>query len=374
MTHLKEKKKKRIALTWWSTWWHIFPLLSVYKYFKEENNYDYIWVWEEESLEEEIAWINNIPFLGIPAWKIRRYFDFRNFYQPLKNLTGIIFWFYYILKYKIDIVFSKWWYVSLPLCIAAFFLRKKIYIHESDIVWWIANKIIWKLATKIFYTFPNNKTDWKKHIVTWQILNPDLLEPIEDLYIWQNEQLSILVIGWSQWSNKIFKTLLKILPDLKDIKFTIILWNKNVDFRKKFNKFKNIKTYDFISQKEMWSILKTIDIAITRAWATSLWELNMFGIHSLIIPLNWSAWDHQNKNALYFNEKFWSDILNEDINLKEELSKLILKYKDLRKSGLNLKHFYRSLEIIEKEMLNIKVKKEINNNDTVIKDKSKDNT
>jgi len=66
--------------------------------------------------------------------------------------------------------------------------------------------------------------------------------------------------------------------------------------------------------------------------------------------IKWSAWDHQNKNALFFNEKFGSDILNEDENKKDKLSKTLLKYIDLRKSWLNLKNFYKSLEIISEEI------------------------
>lgn len=350
MTHLQQKEKITIALTWGSTWWHIFPLLSIYNFFQEENEYDFIWVWEEDSLEEEIAAKNVIPFLDIPAWKIRRYFDFRNFYEPLKNLSWIFFWIYYIFKHKIDIVFSKGWYVSLPLCIAAFILRKKIYIHESDIIWWASNKIIWKIATKIFYTFPNELIDDKKHFLSWQILNPELLDEIKDLNVLQNPKLTVFVIGWSQWSTKIFDALLKLLPDLPNIDFVIALWEKNLHFKTEFKKFPNVTTHDFITQKKLGSILKKTDIAITRAWATTLWELNMFWIHSIIIPLTWSAGDHQNKNALYFKEKFWSDILDENNKLEMELFRKLQKYKDLRKSWLNLEWFFKSLQVIEKEI------------------------
>ena len=186
MTHIKEKRKKTIALAWGSTWWHIFPLLSVYNYFNEDKEFNFIWAWEEDSLEEEIANKNNIQFLDIPAWKIRRYFDYKNFYEPLKNLTGIFFSIFYILKYKIDIIFSKWWYVSIPMCIAGFLLWKKIYIHESDTKAGIANKIIWFIATKVFYTFPNEKINDKKYLVSGQILNPEQLDNIKNLTVWIN--------------------------------------------------------------------------------------------------------------------------------------------------------------------------------------------
>ncbi len=350
MSHLKENKKTTIALTGGSTWGHVFPLASIYNYLKNESEYDFIWVWEEWSLEEEVAWKLVMRFVDIPAWKIRRYFDVRNFYEPLKNLTGIFFWIYYIIKYKIDIVFSKWWFVSLPLCIAAFIMRKKIYIHESDSISGLANKIIWKVATKIFYTFPNELIDNSKHIFTWQILNPALLEKVKDLSVWINTNLSVLVIAWSQWSTKIFETLIKILPDLWDIDFNVVLWEKNLHFRDNFKNFTNVKVHDFLTQEQMWLIMKNSDIAITRWWATTLWELNVFGIHAIIVPLPGSAWDHQEKNAQYFKDKYSSDVLDENNKFDIELFRKLQKYKALRKSWLHLDWFFKSLQIIEKEI------------------------
>lgn len=343
-------KQKTIALTWWSTWWHTFPLLSFYNHVKEEGDYDFLWVWEEWSLEEEIAKKNKIKFLNISAWKIRRYFDFRNFYEPLKNLTGIFEGIYYILKHKIDIVFSKWWYVSLPLCISAKLLWKKVYIHESDLVWGISNKLIWIFANKIFYTFPNDKIDWVKHIVSWQILNPELIDYLDNLDVFENDRLNIMVIAWSQGSKTIFENLLKILPDLQDIDFHIILWDKNMHFREDFKKFPNTIVHDFVTQKRLWKILKQIDIAITRWWATTLWELNVFWTHSIIVPLKKSASNHQEKNALYFKWEFWSDVLLEDQNLSLEMFRLLQKYKSLRKAWLNLDWFFKAIKIIEREI------------------------
>lgn len=339
-----------IALTWWWTWWHIYPLVSIYNFLKEDKNLKFVWVWEYNSLEEEEAIKNRIPFEDISAWKIRRYFDLRNLYEPLKNISGIIQWIEYIKKHNIDIIFSKWWYVSLPLCIAWKIMWKKIYVHESDIVPWVSNSIIWKLATKIFYTFQNDKIDWKKHIFIWQILNPELIDYLDDVETIENDNLNVMVIAWSQWSTRIFESLLKILPDLQDIKFHIILWEKNMHFRNDFKVFPNVVAHDFITQKRLWKIYKTIDIAITRWWATTLWELNNFWIHSIIIPLPESANNHQVENSKYFNEKFWSDIIYESNNMQLEIFRLLQKYKKLRKVWLNLDNFFEPLKKLKKEM------------------------
>ncbi len=340
--------KKTIALTWGWTWGHIIPLLSFYNYLKKEDNYNYVWIWEETGLEYDIAEENKIDFHHIATWKIRRYFDWRNFYEPLKNLTGIFQGIYYIWKYKIDIIFSKWWFVSLPLCFAWKLMWKKIYIHESDIKTGLANKIISQFATKIFHSFPKEKYS-KKEILTGQILNSWLLDGLKNLKISTNDKIKVLVIAWSQGSTIIFENLIKIIPEFQNIEFEIILGEKNTHFREKLNIYTNTIIHDFVNQKQLWEIYKQTDIAITRGSATVLSELFYFGIHSIIIPIT-NAWWHQIHNAKYYNKEVWSDILDENKNLSLELFRKLNKYQNFRKKSLNLEWFFDAMKIIEKEL------------------------
>ena len=347
--------KQTIALTGWGSGWHIIPLVSIYNYLNQSDKYNFIWVWESGQLEEEIAEKSWIEFHDIAAGKIRRYFDIRNFYEPLKNLTGLFEGIYYIWKYKIDIVFSKGGFVSLPLSIAALLMRKKIYIHESDIQTGLANRIISKFATKVFHTFPPSppltppSKGGGKVITTGQIVNPELIEWLKSLKVGTNKRLKVLVIAWSQWSTIIFKNLIKILGDLSHIDFEIILWEQNLAFRKDLDIFTNTTVYDFVDQKTLGLIYKNTDIAITRGSATVLWELYYFGIHSIIIPIT-NAWWHQIHNAEFFSKNFESDVLDENVNLSLEMFRKLKAYSELRKKRLNLDWFYDALKIIEKEL------------------------
>jgi len=342
--------KKTIALTGGSTGGHVFPLLALYNYFNDSEDYNFLWFGEQGNIEEEIAENAGIEFHDISAGKLRRYLDYRNLYEPLKNLTWVVEALFFIKKYKIDYVFSKWGYVSLPMAIWAKIMWKKLFVHESDTVSGISNRLVSKLATKVFYSFDNEKIDNKKYILSGQILNSELLDWLDNLIVPENMRQKILVTWGSQGSTAIFEVLLEILPSLDFIDFTIILWEKNTHLKEEFDKFNNVKTFDFVSQKEFWKILKKTDIAITRAWATSLWEQNAFWIHSIIIPLPTSAWNHQEKNALYFNEKFESDILAQNQELSDRLKVKLLKYKNLRKAWLNLDNFFWALKIIKANM------------------------
>lgn len=342
--------KIKIALTWGWTGGHVFPLLSVYNHLKNEN-LDFVWIGEKNSLEQKIASENSIEFLSILSGKIRRYFDIKNFFDPFKIIVWVFQSLYYILKYDIDIIFSKWGFVSVPACIAGKILGKKIYIHESDTVMWLSNKIIAKLATKVFFTFDNSLIDWQKYIKSSQILNPKLIENISDEAREKNEKQEILVMAWSQGSKVIFENLLEIIWDFSNTNFTIILWEKNTNFRTNFEKFQNVKLYDFISQEELADVMKKTDISITRAGATSIWEQYYFWIMQIIIPLKNSAWNHQFHNAQYFKKHFDSIVLEEDENLKNTLEISLKKLENHRKEKLNLSWFSEWLEVIKKEIL-----------------------
>jgi UDP-N-acetylglucosamine:LPS N-acetylglucosamine transferase len=182
-----------------------------------------------------------------------------------------------------------------------------------------------------------------------QILNPELLDWLTNLNIEENQKLSVIIMWGSQGSTTIFNAMLKIIPNFTDIDFQIILWDKNLHFKEEFKKFQNVIIHDFVSQKKLWRMFKQIDVAVTRWWATTLRELTLFWIHSIIIPLKWSAWNHQELNALYFHENFWSDVIYEE-NIENELQKKLSSYKNTRKSWLNLEWFFKALQIIDEEI------------------------
>jgi len=77
-------------------------------------------------------------------------------------------------------------------------MRKKLFVHESDTVSGVSNRLVSKLADKVFYSFDNEKIDNSKHILSGQILNPELLDSIENIHISENKRQKILVTGGSQ--------------------------------------------------------------------------------------------------------------------------------------------------------------------------------
>jgi len=93
-------------------------------------------------------------FIGIPAGKWRRYFAWRNILDIFITFIGFVFAFFIIIFYWPNKVFIKGGYVGLPVGLAAFILRRKIILHESDAVMGLTNKILMRFAYKICVSFP----------------------------------------------------------------------------------------------------------------------------------------------------------------------------------------------------------------------------
>lgn len=335
-----------IGFVWWWTGWHIFPIKNLieycYKHWKANN---YFWFWEKWWLEEKICnslkknWIK-VHFVPIKAWKIRRYgwiAILKNFYDLFRTFIWILQATKQIKKHQIDIIFSKWWYVSVPVAIAGKLLKKTVFLHESDTVPWLANKLIWKFATKIFLWFdkatsyfPANKTK-----VVWQILS-DIFDPSKyNIENYKKLPTNILVIWWSQWAKFLMENILKLLEEnsklMKNFYITIIWWTLNQHYKKKFTKYKNVEFVSFADQKQMADMLAKTDISITRWWATSLAEQDIFGVKKIIVPLPFTWWNHQYRNAVDYK----NDILLEqkDSNFSEKLAQILQNHIGYKKKS-----------------------------------------
>ncbi len=330
-----------IVLVGWWTGWHIQPIVSLTRHIKNTDIIpDFLWIGWSDSQEERAAKEVDIRFMPIPILKLATTRSLKILLYPFFLKLGF-YKAWKILRWIQDknlCVFSKGWPGSVAIGIAAWSLWIPLYIHESDTIPGRSNRILGKFATRIFLGFDCAKQYFNssKCEIIGQILDPVFfiqptnLPTYQPTITWKTTKHHILVICGSQGSRIIFEEILKNLENILQLgELIIVLGKLNLEMRKEFEtkqatfdfKLWTFTIVDWISQPDIAHLIQDCDIAITRWSATTLAELTAFehNPHLIIIPLTYSAGNHQYYNSLEY-QKIGHTLLNQkDLNQLTEI-------------------------------------------------------
>ncbi|MEA3293202.1 MAG: UDP-N-acetylglucosamine--N-acetylmuramyl-(pentapeptide) pyrophosphoryl-undecaprenol N-acetylglucosamine transferase, partial [Patescibacteria group bacterium] len=331
-------------------------------------DFDFFYIGPKDELSSILLSQEGIAGKNILAGKIRRYLEKKSVFQNLvdiffKTPIGIFQSFFYIFYLSPDIIFSKGGYGSIPSVIAGWLLGTPIFLHESDSVPGLANKICSRLAIEVFTSFPASKNLDKTHFPLKKIIsigNPIRKEILngskekgKKMFALQCQKPIILILGGSQGAQKINNTILSILPALlKNFEIIHQCGEKNlkqvkeeadVMIPKDFKKYYHL--YSFLKEREIRNAYASADLIVSRAGAGAIFEISAAGKPSIIIPLPLAAQNHQIENAYAF-AKNKATIVIEEENLTPHffLEKLKIIFSDkegLRKMSNNAKEFSR---------------------------------
>ena len=355
--------KINLAMAGGGTWWHVFPVKSIIEHINKHPEYSQeiskiVRFWEKNSLESEIfdkisQNNQNLIFQTIVSGKYRRETPLKSKLKNIRDLFKFVRWIiqsiHYLRKYKIDTIFCKWWYVALPVVFAWKILKKKIVVHESDVHSWLVNKIASRYATIVFTGFDNVLPN---SVTVWQILSDDIIShesikniPVhaelwekltlaEQLFYSDSNKTHLLVMWGSQWSKRLYENLIDSMSENKNIysnyEIFLVLWKENQDLKSSFDSFKNVHIFDFVSQQDMWLLLKFCDMSLTRAWTTSLAEQKLYNLKIVMVPI--PRTHDQYDNAKFYVQKY-DDILldSNDPNYKENMLSTFTKFQNFKK-------------------------------------------
>ncbi len=338
---------KKIVLAGGGSGGHIFPLVAVAEYIK--NNYqnekiDFLYLGPKGKLEREIMSQNNIQQKNVLSGKMRRYFSFKYIIDLIKLPIGFFQALIYLLIYMPDVVFAKGGYASVPIVVVAWLYRIPILIHESDAKPGRANQFLGTLATKIAISFdrarlhfPSSKTFLTGTPVNQRALHGDKERGQEILGITEIIKPIILVLGGSQGASLINRRILQALRPLIK-KYQIIHQTGEKDYnavvreaQRQGFKLGHSDYYPvaFIG-KEIKHFYALADVVISRAGATTIAEISANKKIAILVPITKSANNHQRMNAFEI-ARIGGAIVLEEENFKEGM--ILLRLKQLTEDG-----------------------------------------
>lgn len=300
---------------------HFYPLLAVAEAIQKE-------VLEKKLIGVQLFYMAPVPyndallfdthvtFVKVPGGKLRRYRDVRNVFDIFLTAWGVFISVLKLFSIYPDVVFSKGGGVSVPVVTAARLLRIPVFIHESDSVPGRANVYASKFASRIAVSFAEASASFKGkekilvhtgHPIRAELLSPQKTGAIEFLKLEKNIP-TIFLTGGSQGAVMLNDALLDSLATILN-KYQVIHQTGKANFnevvaRTNFtlanHPHKNrYKPFDYLNTLGMRMAAGAADIIITRG-GSSLFEIALWGVPAIVVPITDSNGDHQRKNAYAF--------------------------------------------------------------------------
>ncbi len=307
---------KKIILTGGGTAGHVTPNIALLPRL-QELGYEIAYIGSYNGIEKGLIEAAHIPYYGISSGKLRRYFDLKNFSDPMKVLKGYAQARSLMHRLKPDIVFSKGGFVSVPVVLAAKHARIPVIIHESDITPGLANRLAIPSASKVCCNFPETLEHLPegKAVVTGSPIRRELFHgDREKAYAYTGftqDKPVILIIGGSLGSQVINEAVRGLLPTLLKTYQIIHLCGKgNLD--PTLHNTTGYVQYEYVTD-ELTDLFALSDLVISRAGANAICELKALCKPNILIPLSRAASrGDQILNAGSFQKQGFSYVIEEE--------------------------------------------------------------
>ena len=261
--------------------------------------------------------------------------------KSLINILNLAFKCKKIFKFhKVSSVISVGGYSAAPSAFGAIICGKKLYIHEQNAVIGRLNLILKPFAREFFSSYFEPKFDY----------------PVDEKFFKiskiRKNLNTILFLGGSQGANFINNLALSLAKDLDKNGIKIIHQCGQKDYETIIEKYKelNIKAEVFAFSKDIDLFMSRADFCISRAGASTIWELCAASLPTLFIPFPYAANNHQFYNAKFLNDQNAAMVLKEDEIDSKNLLNIIynLNLEDISQKLINLLNKNGSKVIIDR--------------------------
>ncbi len=286
---------------------HIFPALAVADVLRERG-WNVIWLGARGGMEERLVPPRGYTMAWIRFGGVRGKGWLRKLLLPAALLVA--FWqsAIVIFRHRPDVVLGMGGYAAFPGGMMAALFGKPLLIHEQNAIPGLANRVLSRVADRVLAAFPdafNGRVDviWAGNPVRTDIVN---LPPPEVRFANRSGPLRILVVGGSLGAKALNETVpqaLALLLATERPMTTHQAGAAHVDALRTTYRAAGVDAEILAFVDDMAAHYGEADLIICRAGATTVAELAVAGVGSILVPFPHAVDDHQTRNARYLADR-----------------------------------------------------------------------
>ncbi len=332
---------------------HIFPGLAVAQELRVRG-WQVHWLGAPNSMESRLVPARGFAMQTIDFSGVRGKGLMTLALLPLRLLKA--FWqsMQVLRAIKPNVVVGLGGYISFPAGLMAVLMGKPLILHEQNSVAGLANKVLAKVADKVFTAFPNV---FAKGVWIGNPLRAEFLQQAQpqERFAKREGPLQLLVVGGSLGAKALNDIVPKAVALLPVEHRPIILHQsgeKQIDALKANYDAAGVKATltPFIENTAI--AFAQADLIVCRAGASTVTEIAAVGAAALFVPFPFAVDDHQTKNAQYLcNEGAAYCVQQKDLN-PEILAQMLLKSElvtllDMAKKAKNMQKIHATQAVVE---------------------------
>jgi UDP-N-acetylglucosamine--N-acetylmuramyl-(pentapeptide) pyrophosphoryl-undecaprenol N-acetylglucosamine transferase len=330
---------------------HVFPALAVAKVLRARG-VAVVWLGVPDSMESRLVPAQGFPIEWLRVAGIRGKGILAWLLAPLQIAYAVAQAVRVLRRVEPRSVLGTGGYVSGPGGIAAWLMRIPLLIHEQNAIAGMTNRWLARLATQVLQAFPGS---FGPRVRASTIGNP-VREEIAAIaapaqrFAGRESRARLLIIGGSQGAQRLNAVLPQAIAQLRPQDRPQVLHQSGerglestrAAYLEAKVEAEVLPFIDDMAKSYAWA-----DLAVCRAGAMTVAELQAAGLGAIFVPLAVATDDHQTKNAAVMVAVGAARIIQERDLTPEALSRIVAELSSDRAKLLQMAQAARAARITD---------------------------
>ena len=291
---------------------------------------------QNDSAEYLEVTANKIKFFNLPAGRANL-----NISELMRLPYGYLVALKYLINHQPSAVISFGGYLGATTALAAYTLGIPIYLHEQTVVAGKANKLISRLARRVYLTWDSSLKFFpkKKSLVVGLPLRSSIIEA-SPKKLFDRKRPTLLVMGGKQGAHAINHFIFEHLSDLL-LDFNIVHqtgtssetgdYDHALVLRGSLGSLSDsYLPIGYIAENVIGLYLKSANYYLGRSGAHITYELLLLQLRAILVPLTHTHQQEQRKNALELVKVKQAVVVSQSNLTLENLREAIAELKQLK--------------------------------------------
>lgn len=294
----------KVVVTGGGTGGHIYPALSIARQLRKQGA-ELLFVGSRHGPEGRLAALDGLDFRAVTSGPIVGMLSLRTAKSLFKLGLGVMKSFQILGEFRPDVLIGAGGYTSAGVLVAGRMRGIPIVIHEQNSIPGRTNRILARLANRVCVTFDESLGYFPKgkSVITGLPVRQAIVEGMDVRAARQSLQLdpekfTVLVIGGSQGARRINDAVLEAVPSLIDADLQVLHLVGSKNYGDVVSRKPDIAGYVSAPyMDDMAAAYSAADLVVSRSGASTIAEITVRGLPSVLIPYPFAHAGHQLRNA-----------------------------------------------------------------------------